>query len=73
MSKYKFAGERYKKYYKLSVKICAISLIAFIILNAISTGSNQVLNIVVAVFFYLFIATGLESIILFVLSKIFNR
>jgi len=69
MNQYTILKNRYAKFQRFSLRVCAISFVVFIIFNALNTG-QRVLQIISVIAFYLFIATGVESIILTLLTKI---
>ena len=69
-SKYTFLKERYKKYLKYSLILFLSSLFIFLIVTSLNDSNNQTLKLISTVTFYLLTASGVESILLYVLSKI---
>lgn len=70
MSKYIFLKERYKTYLKYSLILFLSSLFIFLIVTSLNDSNNQTLKLISTVTFYLLTASGVESILLYVLSKI---
>lgn len=70
MSKYTFLKERYKKYLKYSLILFLSSLFIFLIVTSLNDSNNQILKLISTVTFYLLTASGVESILLYALSKI---
>jgi len=69
---YKTPGERYKDYSKKVHFVFIPALLVFLISTAINTGNNPYLYYVSLLTLFLSVATGIEAIILFILSKIFH-
>lgn len=73
MSTYSVLSDRYHRYFKYSLSVFIGSLIVFLIATAINTGKNEIMAMISTFTFYLCIATGMEAIILFGLSKIMKN
>ncbi|MEG0277128.1 MAG: hypothetical protein RR630_08865 [Coprobacillus sp.] len=66
MSQYKILSERFYKFFKYSIRICLVSLGAYLIVTAINTN-NSTLDIVSYFLLILTMATAFESSVLYLL------
>lgn len=73
MKKYAFLADRFYKFSKYLRNISLVSLIIFLVTDAISTGNSDILYIVSYIFMMITLVTAVEAVILYVLSFVLKK